>query len=455
MPENAPNRKVVFYTNTPRAFRTTLIGHLYEISQVYHVILLSEDLDSSTLRLIEDKNLFPNIVKIISVHHHTGLQTNLISKNRYLCSLARRVILYYRPDIVIASSDWHSIFEMYLMRYSKKINALRITFQDTFNIGEMKYLRMWSNFHNAYNRMPKWLPLWVRLFFVNLRKYSGHILYYFVLPILNGEHPFYGKPSYILFQGHSGSRDSNYHVVWSERDYKIYRNSGVSHKKLYILTHPLTRQARAIFEKVLFSENKEKYKKSGKVVIVMLTAEEIGFNRRDYSLITKKERIKVQNEVFEILLKLLKGWKIIVKSHPLIENFVDKKRYIESISPCIEVADPTDPADKYIDLGDIVIDLPRAASTTLFSASLLCPNKPILALDLHKEFLGDCYKNFNGIEYIDSLDDFVSVLEKIRDNRYVKKVHNRERDYLNRFSDTIQLLEYFIEKKKHSYTGKE
>lgn len=442
---------ILFYTNTPRAFRTTLIGHLYEISQVYPVILLSEDLDSDISRIIEDKTLFPKLEKLIPIHQHTGPKKNLISKNRYLCRLARGVIGEYKPDIVIASSDWHSLFEMYLMRFAKRINALRVTFQDTFTLETEKH-GMFTDLINLYYKLPNGLPLWVRLFFVKFRKYLGHILYYWILPILNCESPFYGKESYILHKGHSGSRDSNYHVVFTKRDYSIYGKSGTPFDKLYILPHPLTRQARKIFTRIISFQTSKKHEKGRKVVAVMLPAEEIGFSKTGYSLIKKEVRIKIQNEVFEILVKILKGWKIFVKPHPMTKNYLEKKQLIESISNCIEVVNPNEPADKYIELSDIIIELPRAMSTTLFSASLQCPEKPILALDFHNEFLGDCYKDFNGVEYIDNLEDFVSTLEKIRDNKYAKKVCDADVFDANRFSDTIEILEYFSEKKRLSST---
>ena len=437
---------VLFYSSTPRAFRTTLIGHLYEIAQTYPVVLLSEELDSNTLEIINDKSYLPNLEKIIRVYQYTGPPRNLLSKNRHLCRLARKVIWDYKPDIVIASSDWHSIFEMYLMRFAKEKGALRITFQDTVTT-EIEKAGVWIDLLNIYCKTPAYLPFWFRSSLIKLRKYFNHILFYWILPLLNFEPPFYGKQSYILNKGHSGSRDSNYHVVLSARDYEMYKKSGVPPNRLYIHPHPLTRQARKIFAKVISLENKEIREKGCKIAVVMLPAEEIGFNRMDYSLIRKEERIKVQTEIFEILVEILKGWKIIVKPHPVTKNYLDKKQQIESISTRIEVVNPGEPADKYIELGDIIIELPRAVSTTLFSASLQCPEKPILALDLHHEFLGDCYKSFNGVEYIDNLEDLVSTLWKIRDGEYSKKACNVEDSDKNSFPDTIDILEYFIEKK--------
>jgi len=62
-------KKIIFYTSTPRNFRTTLIGYLYEICQVYPVILLCEELDFETEEILRNKELFPKLEKIIpSIH---------------------------------------------------------------------------------------------------------------------------------------------------------------------------------------------------------------------------------------------------------------------------------------------------------------------------------------------------------------------------------------------------
>jgi len=445
---------VLFYSNTPRAFRTTLIGHLYEISQVWPVILLSEELDSNMSTIIRDKNFFPNLKKIISVYQHTGPKKNLFSKNRYLYKLAKSIIRNYKPDIVVASSDWYPLFELYLMKFAKKINALRVTFQDTFT-AETEKTGIWIDLINLHCKTPVCFPFWFRISLIKLRKYIGHILIYWVLPLLNGEPPFFGKQSYILHKGHSGSRDSNYHVVLSARDNEMYKKSGVPPDKLYIHPHPLTRQASKIFAKLVSLENKEIREKGCKIAVVMLPAEEIGFSRTDYSLIKRETRIKVQNEVFKILLESLEGWKIIVKPHPVTRNYLVKKKQIESISTRIEVVNPGEPADKYIELGDIIIELPRAASTTLTIASLWHPEKPILALDLHHEFLGDCYKSFNGVEYIDNLEGIKSTLEKIRNNKYVKTIKDTDTPNGNYFSGTVELLEYLMRKGSFSLNKKQ
>jgi len=443
-------KKILFYAHSPRAFRTTLIGHLYEISQVYSVVLLSEKLDLVTEKALTNKELFPKLERIIPVHQHTGQKMSLLSKNKYLCKLAKNAIEQYHPDIVISASDMHSLFELYLFRFSKRINNLKITLQFSNALNSITGVK-WIDLINAYLRFPSFLPLKFRLFLTKCRKYLGHFLYYWILPLLAGEEPFFGKSSYILRKGNSGMRDADYQIVFSKRDYDTFLKAGVPAEKLYILPHPLARETKEFFEKIYFKRLK-KHKKDREVVALMLPTEgEFGFRRKNCSLISKEEREENWTETIKLINETLSEWKIFIKPHPDTKNINKVKERLESISKNIEVVNPQESADKYIEIADVIIGLPLSASTTLFTASLQCPQKPIISLDFHHELLGDVYKNFEGVEYINSEKNFINILESIRDNKYQKKYQEKKGKKLEpkEFSNTLEMLKYLFHKKKN------
>lgn len=116
-------KKVLFYTDDLRVFRATHIGHLYEISQRYPTILLSEKLDLETERIINDKKLFPKLEKIIPVNQYFWKRQNFLAEvkqNAKLYKLAKEVFQKYRPDVLITPTDIHSLFELYLFRFAKR-----------------------------------------------------------------------------------------------------------------------------------------------------------------------------------------------------------------------------------------------------------------------------------------------------------------------------------------------
>ena len=446
-------KKILFYTSIPRGFRTTLIWHLYEISQKYPVILLSEELDSETEKILNNKKLFPKLEEIIPVRQFTGPKMNLFAKNRYLYKLAKDVIEKYHPDIVMPLSDTHSLFGLYLFRFAKRIKALKITIQATLEIGTKK-TGPYVDLTNAYIRFPSFLPLWFRLFLVKCRKYFGHFLFYWILPLTVGEKPFFGKSSCILRKGNSGMRDADYQIVFSKRDYNIYLNDGVPAEKLYILAHPLNRKPRELFNKIYLNKLK-RYKKNERIVTLMLPEATIGFKRENCSLISKEEREKAWFAIVKLIKQVLPRWKIYIKPHPDTKNFDKIKESFESISENIEVVNPQEPADEYIEMGDVIVGLPLSASTTLFTASLQCPEKPIVALDLHHELLGDIYKDFEGIEYIDEERKLIGILNLISKNSYLKKYNYnkeskkelKEKEFIN----TPTMLKYLFQKKYEIY----
>lgn len=446
--ENAFYSKVLFYTGNPYVFRSGLIGYLYEICQVYPTTLLSEKPDSETEEILSKKEFFPNLENIIPVQQFTEEKKNLFSKNIYIYKLAKKIVKEYKPDVVIATNDVYPL-EMYLMRFSKKVKALNIAIQPS-NAADSKTIEKWVDLVNIYLRFPTFLPFWLRLIIIKIRKYFGYFLYYWILPLTVGEKPFFGKSSYILRKGNSGMRDADYQIVFSKRDYDIYHKDGVPSEKLHILPHPLLRkETRKFFEKVYFNKFKN-YKKDKKVVCVMVPEDAVlGFDRKNYSLIfSREERIKKHLEIIKLINKILPRWEIDIKLHPDTKDFKQLKMGLKLTSQNIKIVEPKEPADKYIALADVIIGLPLSASTTLFTASLQCPEKPIISLDFHHELLGDYYKDFKGIECIDSEKNFINILKLIRDNKYkkkqgeLKKEELREKEFLN----TVELLEYLFQK---------
>lgn len=176
----------------------------------------------------------------------------------------------------------------------------------------------------------------------------------------------------------------------------------------------------------------------------------IGFRRNDYYLISKKEREESWIEILKIINQILPGCKIYIKPHPDTPNFDKIKGILESISNNIEVVDPKEPADKYIEIADMIISLPPSMSTTVFTASLQCPEKPILSLDISHELLGDSFKDFDGIEYIDNKEKLINILKTIRDNKYQHK--HKVMSEPNGFTSVVGLLNDLFYKKRIRYS---
>ncbi|MBU1863861.1 MAG: hypothetical protein KKH94_09385 [Candidatus Omnitrophica bacterium] len=441
--------RILFYTYHPRAFRTTLIGHLYEVAQSFPVILLSEQLDPETENIIHDKQYFPNVEAIIKVNQFTGVRKNILKHNKALYQLAKRVVKQYDPDIIITGSDMHSLFDLYLTRIGKRKGARVIAIQPAVNVADASKRSLWQDLTNAYQKFPIWLPLFLRLIFVQWRKYAGHSIHYYVLPLLVGEKPFFGKSSHILRKGNSGMRNSDCQVGFSQWDYDIFQQDGVPSERIFILPHPLMRETRKFFEKV-YLHSEDKHHEQGKTITFMLQGDiPIGFRREDYSLISLEDRIQTWKAILSTTVQLLPHWKIFIKPHPATMILDLLQERLVSIADSITLVNAHEPSDIYIEQSDIIVGLPFSGTTTLYTASLQCPEKPILALDIHHEFLGDVYRNFEGIEYVDSMEAFMPILRAIKDNVYQKKYNNQSITIENRtFNNTIDVINQVLKKKR-------
>ena len=223
--------KVLFQSTIPIVFRATSIGYLYEISQRHRVVLLAEEIDSYTRKILCDKSLFPGLEKII--FFESPFNRDIFRKNYRLCRIFKKAVRGYKPDIVIAPTDiWPAA--LYLLRFAKKAGAVTVAIQAGFKIAEKKKLFFWSCLTNAYIKMPGFLPFFLRLFFVKIKKYLGHFLYYWILPITAGEMPFPGKTSFVFWDTSPGLRDADYSAVFSKRDYDLSIKDGVSPRKVIL-----------------------------------------------------------------------------------------------------------------------------------------------------------------------------------------------------------------------------
>ena len=151
-------------------------------------------------------------------------------------------------------------------------------------------------------------------------------------------------------------------------------------------------------------------------------------------------------EIVKLIAEKLADWKIFIKPYPGSENqsASEIKEFLAPIPNNVLIVEPSEPADKYIEMSSVIVGMPPP-STTLFTASKQNPKKIILSLDLSNEFLGDIYKNFDGIEYIGSEEEFINILKLIRNNKYKKEVKMGLE--AKGFKDTVELLDFLIQAK--------
>lgn len=413
--------KVLFQSMNPQLFRATFIGYLYEIARKHEVLLLIEKVDSDTQRLLHDKSIFPGLGKII--FFESAFSGNVFLKNYRLCKVLKKAVEEYRPDIAVTHSDmWPA--DMYVLRFAKKAGARTIAIQAGFRIAGERKLYVWSSLMNAYRKMPKALPFFMRLALAKAKKYAGHFFYYWILPLTAGEKPFSGKTSFVFWDDTSGHRDADYAAVFSKRDYDVCLKDGVKREKVFVIGHPLDRPAaREFFERAYFTQKGER--EESKTLTIMWPDEVIGFQNDTHALIPEEEMRERRARVVALIAAKLADWKIFIKPHPAVKNAEVVRESLGSLPPHVSVVHPAEPADVYIARSSVIVGMPPP-STTLFTASRQSPEKIVLSLNLCNEFLGDSYKDFEGIEYVDSEERLARMLDAIRSGTYRKKEESGE-----------------------------
>jgi len=219
---------------------------------------------------------------------------------------------------------------------------------------------------------------------------------------------------------------------------------GVAREKLFTIGHPLEHKgARVFFEQTYFSQHKEK--EIPNTITIIWPEEKTGFRQQDQSIIPREQMQERRIWITRLLIEKFPGWKIYIKPHPSEKEAPHIKEFLGRISSDISVADPGEPADMYIEKSMVVVGM-SLPSTTLFTALKQHSDKIILSLNLDNEFLGDSYKDFDGIEYIDSEGKLIEILNSIKNNTYKKE---RSGAVEFDFSDAEKLIQYLYDKRIH------
>ena len=435
---------VVFYSSIARSFRTTLVGYFYEVCQKYPVVLLSEELDPETDKIIRDKKLFPKLKVIIPVNQlnkNSATIAGAFSLNKYARNLAREIIKKYKPDIVIAPGSY--FFESYLRRFAKKEGAVTISGIGSILIKNKKEYRN-SRIILTAGRNYLFLPLFFRIFMARIKKYLGHFVYYWVFPALIGQAPFINHESSVLvWEDYSRTKGADYYSVYSEEDKNYIAKEGGDPEKLLVLRHPFAGKSRDFLLRNFFQEPSAPQKK------FTIVEEAVATNTGNMGspIVSSEERERQKIKIVKNIAKKLSGWEILIKPHPM-DNAVPGKfqKMIENFQPIsksVKVLNPLEPADKYINISQAMAVY--SPCTTIFTTSFLSPKKPIFFIDYPQKSFAKDYKNSSKVEYIDSEEKLNEALEGIKNGTY-KRVEGKKLK-CEGFSGMLELIDFVLSKK--------
>ena len=409
----------MFHSSIPRLFRTTLIGHLYEICQSYPTVLVSEHMDEETNIALSNKSLFPKLVTIEAVSSDsTGKPSkNLVDRflqHSYFRKLSDNLMKKHTPDIVIVENDVYP-FEMHLLRAAKREKAVTIAIQSCVKI-PVESNKILHTHTLASAKFPNLLPLSIRLTLVRLQRLLGHFLVYWIFPLSNLTKPFKGPTSYITWNSVTGLRQADRYVVLSKAYYNQFLKEGVDKTKLLVLPHPLSREPRSFFKQAYpntYAQNKS-HPTNKDILTILLPGFNSGFDRATLEPIDATELFTLRiNKVLSLVSSILPTWTIYLKAHPLYDIASMPSSLSNLVSDNVFLADQYDPIDRYIEMSRSIIATPPITSV-LLTARYQKPDIVLLAVDLANEFGGDFYKEFPGVEYIHDIQTLTNALEALQ-----------------------------------------
>lgn len=419
MPGSPPVR-ILFYPHSARALSSTLIGHLVELCQEFHVVLLTEHLSVGYTSLLEDRTRFPGLDCVVSIDKFGYSPTQLIRGNRGWHKLAMEIVRQTRPQVVVTENDMSGLFDMYLLRAAKKQGAACLTIQGMMQQKDSDIQRFIELLHVSSDGTGPGLTRFIRLFYFRTRKWLGHFLVHYLLPWSIGERALVGRSSYVLRTGASGLRDSDLNLVPSPQAFRSHTLSGVPACKLAILAHPITRLSHELFFAHGDVGPLTAPASNRRSILVLLTSVPVGFQADDQKLINRVQRRETRLEILRLLCQIFPDWYIVLKPHPDCGRIETIQEYFSPIADYITILQPGVPVEPLLKHCDFILDLPLSVTTTLYTAACAYPKKPVISANVTREFYGDYYRDFPEIDYVESMSELETLLRKIKDGTFRK-----------------------------------
>lgn len=438
--DNAP---ILFYTNIQRTFRTTLIGYLYQLCRRYRVVLLAENLDNDTQRLLSNRSLFPGLIAQVWIGQYDTASEGLIAKHRRLSRLAREIVEEWQPGAVFAAGV--DLFECYLRRHAKQAcDALIIGCIGLLPVREAGEALLFLNLHSAESCFPGWLPSNLRLLLAQARRWLAQFIYYVIAPMAVGMRPFLGLNG-IFRLDYTRLTDVDCSFVFTHTNKDMLLAAGAPREKLVVIPHPMKPGAAdEVWQAYGINRwlRQQRADPRQRVATCLLDIEcQWGFRRDDLLPIPDEVLYASRAQVIEVIVATLPGWEIRIKPHPMSGAsplYLQVRRSIENISPSIVWLSPSDNVDRHIVESKVVIGFPPA-STAIYSAIMLCPGIPVIVVDINRELRGDAYVGMRGVMTVETWQELEATLAAIAAGRWIEAPYDHEHGDFETLTDLIEV----------------
>lgn len=393
---------ILFYTSIKRLFRSNFIGYLYQVCLHRRVILLTEDMDEETERVLADPVLFPGLVGRIRVGQYDSSPVGMIDRHRRMSALARELAETWRPRVVFVPDA--NLFGQYLRRYAKKVSgAINIGCVGPLVIHNKRDGLLLVELHTADTRFYKWIPRSIRRGLAQARRRLSQFLYYVAAPLATGHLPFFGVNGiYQMDDSRFGNMDLSF--VFTRENQKMLIRSGAPSHKLKLIPHPMKPGAADPLWRALGIYPSAPRNWPRVLTCFLHFEKNFAFHREDLSAIPDDQIYPSRMKVIQALVDALPGWQIRIKPHPMSAVsplYADVRKALMDMSNRIVCIPPDDPADKQMAASGALVFFPPG-SAAIYTAILQRPGIPTMMVDVNGELRGDCCLGLPGVVTIAS-----------------------------------------------------
>lgn len=449
-PSRGDDPVIFFYTSISRMFRSNFIGYLYQLCLHRKVLLLTEELDGESTRLLADTTLFPGLVGQIRIGQYDIAGEGIVAKHRRMSRLARELVDTWKPNVVIAPGA--DAFENYLRRYSKRhCGATTISCTNIIMVRDIREIHLWVELSLA-ERYPRWIPRPFRRMLSRLRQQAAHYVYYILAPLAVRAAPFFGVNGIHIFDDARLGNMDVLCVLTRENKLMLVRG-GAQGEKVVVIPHPLKPGAADRLWLLLGTPPQPFTAQSKVLTCIIMISPNVHFSSDDHSPISDEKVNAALASVVKAMLDALPGWEIRVKPHPMSEAspiYSNVRLMIAGLSNRVVWVPAKDTVETHMmESGAVVVFPPVSAA--VYSALMQRPGIPTMVVNVLGELRGDPCIGMRGVVTITSHLELSNWLAMLATGNWPENIHQLDERDFETMEDFVASLSPRLDTEKKLY----
>lgn len=404
---NRRQKPIVFFCPGPEyLFFTTGIFYVWELAQLYNVVLLL-DFSFKKLEILERLKEEEIILDYLSLDcpAETVSLIRKFKKHRHYCKISKTFFEKYQPAAIIQHADIEPI-NIYFFEEARSQKICRIVYTASLVLsGQNTAIGTLILLQKAKLSKKRKLPLWLAGYCYEIKRPTGYYINYYLLPFVNKGYFFRPRLNAVCKNGRWYNNSKNYfdhYITHSEKERKAIRE--ITSAPVTVIQLPMTHFDDEVFDFLYGSVTQEN------MILVLPTGGDIDCLMKSQKMsraVAVKHYFEKWIESINIIASKFDSYKVSIKFKYNEDSDLFKHHLsLSDSNERIAIIPPEEDTNALILKSRVVVS---TNSSVLWWAGFLQSERVLISLDLFEQPSGNYYEDVDGVLYFNDtklLDDF-------------------------------------------------